>query len=145
VAAEEVAVATPTPVEVVGELFRRLADGDDSAVDELVAPQMVNHAAGPQGQDGWKQILQVIATDLGATTTELHHLYGDGDLVTVHMTLHGTHQGSTMPLLTGTAPSGRPVAWTYIHICRVADGKVVEHWACRDDLGVLAQIGAWPK
>jgi len=26
----------------------------------------------------------------------------------------------------------------------VVDGQIVEHWACRDDLGLLHQIGAWP-
>ncbi|MDQ3898225.1 MAG: ester cyclase, partial [Actinomycetota bacterium] len=29
-------------------------------------------------------------------------------------------------------------------IWRVEDGKLVEHWACRDDLGLLHQLGAWP-
>jgi predicted SnoaL-like aldol condensation-catalyzing enzyme len=32
------------------------------------------------------------------------------------------------------------VTWTFIHIWRVVDGKIVEHWACRDDLGVLEQL-----
>ena len=31
-------------------------------------------------------------------------------------------------------------AWTFIHIWRVADGMLVEHWACRDDLGLLEQL-----
>ncbi len=35
--------------EVVDEMFRRQRAGDDSALDDLVAPDMVNHAAGPQG------------------------------------------------------------------------------------------------
>jgi predicted SnoaL-like aldol condensation-catalyzing enzyme len=45
-----------------------------------------------------------------------------------------------MPLLTGTTVSGRPTAWTFIHIWRVADGIIVEHWACRDDMGLLEQV-----
>jgi len=32
------------------------------------------------------------------------------------------------------------VAWTFIHIWRVVDGTIVEHWACRDDLGLLEQL-----
>jgi lactoylglutathione lyase len=27
---------------------------------------------------------------------------------------------------------------------RVRDGKIVEHWACRDDLGQLRQLGLLP-
>jgi len=137
-------VADRTPTEVVGELFRRLMDRDVSVIDELVAVDMVNHAAGPQGREGWKLIGGIVANDLGETTTDIHHLFGSGDLVTLHMTMHGEHHGSTMSLLTGTTPTNVPVSWTYIHIWRVADGKVVEHWACRDDVGLLAQIGAWP-
>ena len=45
-----------------------------------------------------------------------------------------------MPLLADTTVSGRPTAWTFIHIWRVADGMVVEQWACRDNLGVLDQL-----
>jgi lactoylglutathione lyase len=45
-----------------------------------------------------------------------------------------------MPLLNDTTVSGRPAAWTFIHIWRVVDGTIVEHWACRDDLGLLEQL-----
>jgi len=48
-----------------------------------------------------------------------------------------------MPLLVGAEVTYAPVGWTYIHIWRVVDG-IVEHWACRDDVGLLRQVGAWP-
>ena len=135
-----------TPKEIVQELARRLAAGDDTAVDEFVAEDMVNHAAGPrrQGREGWKQILANIENDLGRTEIEHHRLIAEGDLVAHHMTMTGTHQASTMPLLYGVPVTHHPVAWTYIHIWRIADGKIVEHWACRDDVGLLRQVGAWP-
>jgi lactoylglutathione lyase len=135
-----------TPREIVEELFRRRAAGDDTAVDELVAEEMVNHASGPQrqGRAGWKQIIATIENDLGAIEIENHRLIADGDLVAHHMTMRGTHQGSTMPLLAGVPVTHQPVEWTYIHIWRIADGKVAEHWACRDDVGLLRQVGAWP-
>ena len=131
-------------VEIVKELFARGEAGDEGVIDELIDERMVNHAAGPQGREGWKQILRVIATDLGEVSFEHHHVIGDGNLVAHHMTMSGTHQASTMPLLSGVPVSGTPVLWTYMHIWRVADGRVVEHWACRDDVGLLRQLGAWP-
>jgi predicted ester cyclase len=124
---------------VVEEMFRRQRAGDPTALD-LVAADLVNHAAGPQGRQGLQLILRTIEEDLGPTTVEQHHLVGDGDLVAQHVTLHGSHRGSTVPLLSGTTPSGRPVSWTFIHLWRVADGVIVEHWACRDDLGLLEQL-----
>jgi predicted ester cyclase len=126
--------------EVVEEMFRRQRAGDDTALDDLVAADMVNHAAGPQGREGLKRILRTIDEDLGPVTAEQHHLIGDGDLVAQHLTLHGTHKASTMPLLADAPVSGRPAAWTFIHIWRVVGGVIVEHWACRDDMGLLEQL-----
>jgi len=140
------------PKEVVEELFRRVVARDDAAIDELVAEDLVNHAAGgeddlrgPQGREGWKQILATLIHDLGEDiTVDHHHVIAEGDYVVDHMTLHGRHRASTMGLLEGARVTGAPVAWTYMHIWRVVDGKVVEHWACRDDVGFLRQIGAFP-
>ncbi len=126
--------------DVVEEMFRRQQAGDESVLDDLVAEDMVNHAAGPQGREGLQRILTMIDHDLGPVTVEQHHLIGDGDLAAQHLTLHGTHRASTMPLLADAAVSGRPTAWKFVHIWRVADGVIVEHWACRDDMGLLEQV-----
>jgi predicted ester cyclase len=127
--------------DVVAEFFRRQRARDDTVLDDLVADDMVNHAAGPQGRDGLRTILSTIETDLGPTELEQHHLIGEGDLVVQHVTLHGTHRASTMPLLADAPVTGRRAAWKFIHIWRVADGMLVEHWACRDDMGLLEQLG----
>ena len=129
-----------TAKDVVDELLRRQQAGDETVLDDLVAADMVNHAAGPQGREGLRLILRTIEVDLGPTSVEQHHLIAEGDLVAQHTTLHGTHRASTMPLLAGATVAGRPVAWTFIHLWRVVDGVIVEHWACRDDMGVLEQL-----
>ena len=126
--------------DVVEELFRRQRAGDDTVLDDLVAPDMVNHAAGLQGRKGLRTILRTIEDDLGPTELEQHHLIGEGDLVAQHVTLYGMHRASTMPLLADIPVSRQPAAWTFIHIWRVADGMLVEHWACRDDMGLLEQL-----
>jgi hypothetical protein len=94
--------------EVIAEMFRRQLAGDDTVLDDVVATDFVNHAAGPQGREGLKQILRTIDGDLGPLTAEQHHLIGDGDLVAQHLTLHGTHRASTMPLLANIPASGAP-------------------------------------
>ena len=127
------------PKAVVEEMFRRQQAGDPTALD-LVAADMVNHAAGPQGRDGLDLILRTIDEDLGPVTLEQHHLIGEGDLVVQHLTLHGTHRASMMPLLADAPVSGQPATWEFIHIWRVADGMLVEHWACRDDMGLREQL-----
>ncbi len=132
--------------------MRRTAARDFAVIDELIAEDMVNHAAGgeddlrgPQGREGWKRIVAMIDHDFGdEITVDHHHLITQGDFVVDHMTIRGRHEASTMPLLAGTEATHAPVGWTYIHIWRVVDGIVVEHWACRDDLGLLRQVGALP-
>jgi predicted ester cyclase len=37
------------------------------------------------------------------------------------------------------------VAFRQVHIVRFQDGKVAEHWAVRDDLGLGRQLGAIPS
>ena len=126
--------------DVVEELLRRQRAAGDTVLDDLVATDMVNHAAGPQGREGLKTILHTIEVDLGPIDLEQHHLIGEGDLVVQHVTLHGTHRASTMPLIADLPVSGRAATWAFIHIWRVADGMLVEHWACRDDMGLLEQL-----
>jgi lactoylglutathione lyase len=36
--------------------------------------------------------------------------------------------------------TGKAAAWRFIHIWRVADGTIVEHWACRDDMALVEQL-----
>ena len=125
---------------MIEELLARQQASEGLVLDDLVAEDMVNHAAGLQGRSGLAQILSTIDHDLGPVTVEQHHLVGAGDVVAQHLTLHGTHRASTMPLLADVVPSGRPVAWRFIHLWRVADGMIVEHWACRDDMALLEQV-----
>ena len=144
-----VSVPSPRPAmtersarNVVEELIRRQEANDPTVLDDLIAQDMVNHAAGPQGRVGLRQIMQTIEHDFGPVTFEQHHLVADGDLVVQHVTVHGTHRASTMPLLAEVPASGRTAAWRFIHIWRVADGQVVEHWACRDDMGLVERLTA---
>ena len=124
--------------------FSELFDAGDPSAFDLVAEDFVNHAAGGQGRDGFRNTLAVLRHDLGDYTVEEHQVLADGDRVTVHSTLRGRHVGSTMPLLSGVPVTHTDVAWTFIHIFRVVEGLITEHWACRDDLGLLVQVGAWP-
>ncbi|MGN6474415.1 MAG: ester cyclase [Mycobacteriales bacterium] len=124
-------------IETAGECFntRRLDD-----LDGLVSDSMVNHAAGPQGLAGWKQVWQAIYTCFPDAVAETHQILIDGDSAAVHMTIEGTHEASSMPLLDGIPPSHKKVRWRFIHLFKVADGRIVEHDAVRDDLGLLRQI-----
>jgi predicted ester cyclase len=44
----------------------------------------------------------------------------------------------------GMPPSGERYEIGEIHIFRVADGRVAEHWHQADFLGMMRQLGAMP-
>ena len=44
----------------------------------------------------------------------------------------------------GRPPTGKTFSVQQIHIYRIADGKIIEHWACRDDLDQGIQLGLIP-
>ena len=50
----------------------------------------------------------------------------------------GTMQGEMF----GIAPTGKSFSAEHVHRHRVVDGKLVERWAVRDNLGTLIQLGA---
>lgn len=43
----------------------------------------------------------------------------------------------------GVPPTGRRFTWGHVHFFRVVGGKLAEHWACRNDVGLLQQLGAF--
>ena len=133
-----------TPAETV-LAFQEALERRDGSAFHLVAENFVQHAAGPQGRDGLRRTLAILDDDLDHPTATIHRVVAQDDLVVVHLTMHGRHVASTMPLLAELPPTGQAITWDFIHIWRVADGSIVEHWACRDDVGLLAQVGGWPR
>jgi predicted ester cyclase len=41
----------------------------------------------------------------------------------------------------GIRATGKPATWTEIHIGRVANGRVTDHWGLIDQLGMFVQLG----
>jgi predicted ester cyclase len=41
----------------------------------------------------------------------------------------------------GEPPTRQTVTWTEIHIYRMRDGKIAEHWVELDRLGLFTQVG----
>ena len=71
----------------------------------------------------------------------LEDVIAEGDKVVTRGTFSGTHQGELM----GIPPTGKQVSFSVIHIDRVVDGKVVEHWGQGDTLAMMQQVGAIPS
>lgn len=119
-----------------------LLGGNFDLVDELFAPDCINHAAVPEHRIGFQGLKHVLRGSLVAQPDqkwESQIWVAEGDLVVVHATRTATWQATSFR---GVAtPTGRPVAVELVHMFRVRDGKITEHWAVRDDLGLMKQLG----
>lgn len=129
------------------ELVRRalglLADGDLDAVDEVIHPEFVNHeaAAGrPGGPEGMRQTAEWLRATFSDLRFEEQDIVAEGDRVVVRVLFKGTHSGELM----GIPATGKAFEIQQFHEYRVRDGKLAEHWACRDDVGLLRQLGVLP-
>jgi predicted ester cyclase len=116
---------------------------DAAALAEVVHPDVVNHEAPPgaaQGLDGLAGSMRMLAAAFSDRRWEVHQAIAEGDTVVLHCTFSGRHTGPFM----GLAPTNRPFAYRQVHLIRFQGGKGVEHWAVRDDLSFLRQVGALP-
>lgn len=55
-------------------------------------------------------------------------------------TMRGTYQAATIELIADVKPTGQAVEWRHTHWFRITDGRIAEHFAHRDDLGLRRQV-----
>jgi predicted ester cyclase len=125
--------------------FRRLilvgfGQGDLAVVDELFAPDFVEHQEGvrPPNAEGVKGIIAYLRQALPDLNYTIEDIAASDDRVWGRLRSRGTHRGPFM----GIPPTGNEIAITVIDICRFVNGKIVEHWGVPDQLSLLRQIGA---
>jgi predicted ester cyclase len=117
---------------------------DVEALAEVTDPDAVSRGRRtdePGGFEGVKRTMLWLATVFSDQRWEVHDVIGEGDLVAIRLTHHGRHTGDLM----GIPPTGREVAYEYVHFLRFRDGKVIEQWSVRDDMTLMRQLGVVPS
>lgn len=111
--------------------------GNLALIDELLAPDFVDHSASP-GSPPTREGTKTFMAMLGGAFPDLHvtidDVIAEGDRVVLRTTNHGTMKGE----FAGMPPSGKSATWASVHIVRFANGKQVEHWAVVDQLSATA-------
>jgi len=117
------------------------ATGNDAIADEVCTPELVDHQFGTAGR-GAEAIAHVKAAirnvheavpDISFT---IEDWVQDGDVIWVRVRGRGTATGPYFG-----PPSGRPVDFTVIDVCRVTGGRIAEHWGVPDRFAMMAQTG----
>ena len=132
---------TPTREEVNEQVVRRGPLPEDYAIVE-------RNMGRPVDRQGMADLLNDIRTTFPDWKQEILDIVASGDKVVVRYKITGTWKGvsrmglNNMPI--GAIPNGKSfeVIHTVWFIFR--DGKVVERYANRDDVGMLRQLGLFP-
>lgn len=153
-----------TPGAVSGDLtsiairsIQIMADGELADFEAVVHPAAIDRenvvqppasrVPGPAGYYATAQWLRSAYADLHY---EIHHAVADGEIVAVNSTMSGRQVApfvvydASGQVETVFPPTGKTFAVTQSHWFRIEDGKVLEHWANRDDLGNAQQLGWVP-
>jgi len=145
------------PKAVCERTIHLMADGDLADFEAVIHPDAVNQesriepaATRGHGSAAFYATALWLRAALADMRWDIHQVAADGDIVVIHSTASGRHTGpfvfydesggvdQVMP------PTGKTCSVTQTHWFRVADGKVIEHWANRDDVGMARQLGWIP-
>ncbi len=95
-------------------------------------------------------ILQDIKTTFPDWSFTIEDIVAQDDTVAVRCRFRGTHEGTgQLPvnggLMIGVPPTHRQMDVQHIHWYVVKDGMIAEHWASRDDIAMMQQLGLLPE
>jgi len=119
----------------VEQVFQNL---NADAIDELVADDFVSHTWNPAGAD--REFLRQATSRMGEGLTDIRFVVedtlADGDEVAARLTASATAKGD----FHGMPAAGRSYEIGEIHIFRLRDGRIVEHWHQFDSAGMMRQL-----
>jgi len=131
-------------IKIVRHSIEALNTGDVTRVSEFIHPNYFNHESqasperaklrGPEEFVDTVKKLRVAFSDLHYTEQEC---IASNDMVIMIMMVTGKHTGDFF----GIPPKGGLFSYQAAHILRIADDKIVEHKAIRDDLRFMMQLG----
>lgn len=118
--------------------------GNAAVAAEIIHPDFHDHTNPPEmqhGLDGHNAIVALFRTAFTDMWWHIHEMIAEGDKVVVRTTMEATHTGEFF----GIPPTDKRVSLDGIHILRIADGRIAEHWGNNDDLGMMRQLGVIPS
>jgi len=122
---------------IIRRLFEAVNKRDPALLDELMAPDYVDHALQLRALEANKQVLTMFLKGFPDWHETIQDIIAEGDKVWVRFKSTGTHAGE----FRGLAPTGNKFTETGVLIYRIVDGKIVEGWTVADLLDFFKQLG----
>jgi serine phosphatase RsbU (regulator of sigma subunit)/predicted ester cyclase len=120
---------------LVRRFLEAQANADPDALEELLAPDFVDHSLQPDQEPGREGFIRSVAEDpaiFSKVRVNIDDQVAEGDKVITRFTWRRIHDRGEF---LGLAPTGMEIETTAIVINRVSGGKIVEEWS--ESTGVL--------
>jgi predicted ester cyclase len=134
----------------IWQMFKAVEQKGFTAQSEFFADQVINHGI-PANREMIRALLQDILTTFPDVKMTPLHIVAEGDWVVARCMFSGTHKGTGRSplvhegLLAGVPPTGKNFKTQHIHMFRMEDGLIVEHWASHNDVDMARQLGLLPE
>ena len=116
-------------------------NGNFDRIDELMSPDFVEHEelppGIPQGPDAPRAMFGMMLSAFPDFHSQINMTLADGDMVVIHQTWTGTHEGDFM----GIPPTGNSFSINTIDIMEIIDGQITGHWGVTDMAALMEQLG----
>ena len=140
---EEVKKLQEANKEIIRKYFKAIDEEGKTAnaeiLNEFLAEDFIEHdpAPGiPPTRDGWKQLFKMFAEATPGYHV-INDLIAEDDRVVAHITAYGKHVGTIF----GIPATNKEFSMKGIVIWRLKNGKITEHWAQNDMIGMMIQLG----
>jgi serine phosphatase RsbU (regulator of sigma subunit) len=126
---------------LVGRFLEAQAKGDLETIDELLAPDFVDHTLLPGQEPGREGFMQGVAEDHAATSvirTTIEYQATDGDMVMTRLTTRTMRdRGAYLGIM---APDGQERETMIMLIHRIVGGKIAEEWSASSAASFLEDL-----
>ena len=129
---------------VFEKLMSALNAKDLATMESLIADDFVDNDAMLGMAPGRQGMIDMMGMFVGAfpdLNVVVEHWVAEGDLVVGVMTTKGTQTGEFM----GMPASGKKFSVREMHMVRVANGKMAEHWGLSNEMSMMQQLGLMPE
>ncbi|MDF5719390.1 MAG: ester cyclase [Rhizonema sp. PD37] len=122
------------------EFYKAFDNRNIELASMLLSPNFVAHIAGvpqPLNANGFKQFGMAFYLAFTNGQHIFEEIIVEGDKVVTCGTFTATHLGDFQ----GLPATGKQIKLSIMHIDRIQDGKIIEHWGQGDVLGLMQQLG----
>ena len=123
------------------DYFQAFLKRDTDWMARHIAPDFVRHDPGlpfeVRGPDGVAKLHDALLPAFPDMKLPLQDFVAEGEKVLVRLRVQATHTGA----FGGIAATGRKIDIGVLDLFQMRAGKLVEHWALLDNLGMLRQLG----